>query len=261
MSSQQNHAAAQPGQSQGDPLAQQVEKMLRTPWQEVIAISKDGKKYTAPESLKGTPVEKLTEDGPNWKPTWDSLNGYMALEYEEERLKKESSARLKVNPDSKSALAAHKLHQDNVSKHRRIRDIFGPKTSYHPNQLVSGRHLPDEGLCQKELMYRIACKVNDLRVLHERGKLTMDPWDFFRWRISKKISAVVNSPLASAQDNLRTIIYRICEDGGSNSMTKQYEDPLLRAAILQSAVIQNRLNSFNAKGNDKAKAIGAGVGG
>lgn len=226
--------------------------MLRTPWDEVYTLSQDRATYIRPHCLRDTPVAKLTENSPYWRNTWDSLDEYLGQEEEEERLKKETGARLKLDPSNKSVAAAHKTHQDNVSKHRRIRDIFGPRTRYHPNQLVARHHLPDEGFCQKEIMYRLACKISDLRVLREHHELAMDPWDFIRWRISKKILSFVNFPGQSARDNIRTIVYKICEDGGSNPNTKQYEDVLLRAAILRSARYQNRISSFTAKAKTRS---------
>ncbi|KAM0430951.1 hypothetical protein ACHAPT_005585 [Fusarium lateritium] len=244
---------------QDGPSTESILAMLRTPWSDVYILSQDRTTYIAPHCLGDTPVAKLTESSPYWKDTWDSLDAYMAKEEEEERLKKETGQLLKLDPSNKAVAARHKLHQDNVSKHRRIRDIFGPRTTYHPNQLVSKHHLPSEGLCQKELMYRLACKISDLRVLHERHELAMDPWDFIRWRIAKKIGSFVNMPGHSVKDNLRTIIYKICEDGGSNPSTKQYEDVLLRVAILRSAGYQNRIGSFTAKNGSKTRAKANGA--
>ncbi|RSL60202.1 hypothetical protein CEP54_006902 [Fusarium duplospermum] len=238
--------------AQDGPSTESVLEMLRTPWNEVYALSQDGNSYIRPQCLRDTPVAKLTENSPYWRSTWHSLDEYLAQEEEEERLKKETGERLKLDPTNKSVAAAHKLHQDNVSKHRRIRDIFGPNTRYHPNQLVAKHHLPDDGLCQKEIMYRLACKISDLRVLHEKNELAMDPFDFMRWRISKKILSFIPFPGSSARDNIRTIVYKICEDCGSNPNMKQYEDVLLRSAILRSAGYQNRIASFTTK-VDKAK--------
>ncbi|KAM5354025.1 hypothetical protein ACJ41O_000675 [Fusarium nematophilum] len=257
MSTQRNPLPQQ-AQGQDGPSAEEVRAMLQTPWDDVYAISQDGTTYTSPSCLRGTPVAKITEGGPYWNPRWNSLDQFLAQEEAEEKLKRESQARLQIDPTDKAAAAAHKLHTDNVSKHRRIRDIFGPGTTYHPNQLVSKMHLPDEGLCQKEIMYRLACKVSDLRVLKDRRELAMDPWDFIRWRISRKIRAFVTAPWQSAQYNIRTIVYKICEDAGTGHPAQQkYEDRLLRNAILQSARYQGRLGSFNLK-NNKQKVIGGG---
>ncbi|KAJ4213806.1 hypothetical protein NW759_010804 [Fusarium solani] len=243
--------------AQDGPSTESILAMLRTPRDEVYTLSQDGATYIRPQCLRDTPVAKLTENSPYWRSTWNSLDEYLAQEEEEERLKKETGARLKLDPSNKSVAAAHKLHQDNVSKHRRIRDIFGPNTRYHPNQLVAKHHLPDDGLCQKEIMYRLACKISDLRVLHEKNELAMDPWDFMRWRISKKILSFITFHGSSARDNIRTIVYKICEDCGSSPNMKQYEDILLRAAILRSAGYQNRIASFTTKG-EKAKASSSG---
>ncbi|KAF5024749.1 hypothetical protein F66182_3181 [Fusarium sp. NRRL 66182] len=234
-----------------------MNQMLRKPWNTVYAISPDGEKYTAPQCLNGTPTSKISESDPYWKSEWLSLDAFLAQEESEEKAKAEAREQLKINPNSKAAQGALKLHTDNVSKHRRIRDIFGPNTSYHPNQLVSKHHLPKEGLCHKELMYRLACKISDLRVLNEKGELWMGPWDFIRWRIIVKLQSFLSFPAASGRDLIRGIIYKICDESGPEGSTRQYEDVLLRQAIIRSAGYQNRLASFNGQGN-KTKAAGPG---
>ncbi|KAF4977945.1 hypothetical protein FZEAL_5593 [Fusarium zealandicum] len=258
MSGQTKPPGALQSRLQDGPSAEEVTAMLETPWDRVYTVSQDGTTYISPRSLLGTPVAKLTEASRYWRGTWNSLDAFLAQEADEERLKKETKDRLKLNPRDKATAAAAKLHQDNVSKHRRIRDIFGADTSYHPNQLVSKQHIPDEGLCHKELMYRLACKISDLRVLRDRHELAMDPWDFIRWRISIKIKSLITFPGQSVQDYIRTIIYKLCEDAVSGHVSQQkYEDPPLRAAILRSARYQNRIGSFNTKANNKPKAAGS----
>ncbi|KAF4961055.1 hypothetical protein FSARC_10289 [Fusarium sarcochroum] len=230
-----------------------ISRMLRKPRNMVYETSPDGQRYTSPQCLNDTPTGKITEDGAYWKTGWSSLEAFFAQEEHEEDAKREAHELLKIKPSDKDAATAYKVHSDNVSKHRRIRDIFGSKTSYHPNQLVSKHHLPQEGLCHKEVMYRLACKISDLRVLHEKHELAMDPWNFIRWRIIKKMQSFLTFSAQSGRGEIKRIILNICDDSGPNGNSRKYEDPLLRAAIIRSAGYQNRLASFNTNGNKSKK--------
>ncbi|EGU87549.1 hypothetical protein FOQG_09367 [Fusarium oxysporum f. sp. raphani 54005] len=241
-----------------------VTEMLRTPWSDVYRISPDGQKYISPQCLNGTLVQKITEDSDYWVPRWFSLEAYLAQEDSEEKKKRESKEQYRINPHNKDLAKKHKLHMDNVSKQRKIREIFGHDSPYHPNQLVSKHHLPAEGLCEQELMYKLACKVSDLRVLHDKGELAMDPWDFLRWRIAKKMQSMFTMSAQSGRDVIKRIVFSICEDSGSKGASKIYEDPTLRAAIIRSAGYQGRLASFRKPGDKsritKTKTNTAGMG-
>ncbi|KAF4501156.1 acyl- thioesterase ii [Fusarium agapanthi] len=226
-----------------------VTEMLHTPWSDVHRISPDGQKYISPQCLIGTPVQKITEDSDYWMPRWLSLETYLAQEDSEEKKKRDSKEHLRLDPHNKDLAKKHKLHMDNVSKQRKIREIFGHESPYHPNQLVSKHHLPTDGLCEQELMYKLACKVSDLRVLYDKGELAMDPWDFLRWRVSKKIQSMCTMSAQSGKDIIKRIIFSICEDSSSKSASKIYEDPKLRAAIIRSAGYQGRLASFRKPGD------------
>ncbi|KAJ4260494.1 hypothetical protein NW762_007235 [Fusarium torreyae] len=248
-------------QDQSDLVSSQaLNRMLKQTHDMVYQTNPDGSKYTSPQCLNGTPTEKITENGAYWKTGWLSLEAFLAQEKHEEDAKREVRELLRIDPSNKAAAAAYKEHSDNVSKHRRIRDIFGSKTAYHPNQLVSKHHLPEEGLCYKELMYRLACKISDLRVLHEKHELAMDPWDFIRWRIVLKIQSFLTFSAQSGRDLVKRIIYNICDDSGPDGSSRRYEDPLLRAAIIRSAGYQNRLASFTTNYNKSKKTGRKGLG-
>ncbi|KAF5676787.1 acyl thioesterase ii [Fusarium heterosporum] len=227
-----------------------LNRMLRRSWETVYQLTPDGETYTSPQCLNGTPVQKITEKCDYWNFGWNSLDVYLAQEKGEEESKEEAYRRHKLD-SSKGNWHILKTHTDNISKHRRIRDIFGPDSAYHPNQLVSKHHLPYDGLCQKELMYRMACKVADLRILRDKGELAMDPWDFFRWRISLKLQSCLDFSAQSGRDFVKTLVYKLCEDSGPYSTSKKYEDPLLRQAIIRSAGYQNRAASFGKIGEQK----------
>ncbi|KAF9776038.1 hypothetical protein IL306_005815 [Fusarium sp. DS 682] len=252
-----------PAYSHGPTVSSEaVTEMLHKPWSDVYHASPDGEKYTSPQCLNGTPVRKITETGEYWMPRWYSLESFLAQESSEEDKKRESKERHRLDPDNKALAKIHKLHMDNVSKHRKIREMFGPNSTYHPNQLVSKHHLPIEGLCEKELMYKLACKVSDLRVLRLKGELVMDPWDFLRWRIAKKMQSMFTISAQSGRDVIKRIVHSICDDSGPNGSSRTYEDPLLRAAIIRSAGYQGRLASFHKPGDKgrKGKAGTAGMG-
>ncbi|KAH6892393.1 hypothetical protein B0T10DRAFT_594106 [Thelonectria olida] len=213
--------------------------MLQTPYEKVYSIDEPSASYTGPKELVGVPVAKLNETDGYWSPRWLSLDDFLAREAEEERLKTESARRQKLEPENQLVAKIHKRHQDNCSKHRKIREIFGPTTNYHPNQLVNKGNLPAQGLCDMETMYKLACKITDLVVLQSRGELAMDPWDFLRWRIIKK-AREIEQPMPYFG------LKSICDDSGLESAEK-YEDRLLRVAILRSAKYQGRLNAYAAR--------------
>ncbi|KAF4450337.1 acyl- thioesterase ii [Fusarium austroafricanum] len=254
------------GQAQADLVTPEaVIQMLRHPWPLVYKFSPDGEKYISPQCLNGTPATKITETGEYWKPGWFSLDSYLAQEQAEEDKKKESKEKLRLDRNNKTLAAEYKLHMDNVSKHRKIREIFGPGSPYHPNQIVSKHHLPERGLCQQELMYKLGCKISDLKVLQDKKELAMDPFDFLRWRVTRKMQSMFDKSAQSGRDVIKRIINSICDDSGPNGSTRNYEDPLLRAAIIRSARYQNRSASFNLPGEQgkkstKSKSITAGKG-
>lgn len=203
--------------------------------------------YTAPDSLRGVPIERIKETGAYWERTWDSLDAFIAHEDEERSLKEQYQARRDAEPNNVTIQKRAKFHQDNMSKHFKIREIFGDHSPYHPNQLVAKRHLPVEGLCQKELMYRVACKISDLKILNEKGSLAMDAWDFIRWRIGLKIAERINHLGENGKRFVRTIIYKLCDED-KQATSGGYEDSIMRQAVLISARYQNRISSFKTKG-------------
>ncbi|VUC37925.1 unnamed protein product [Clonostachys rosea] len=212
--------------------------LLRTPWEAVYQLSADGSTYLKPSFLRGVPVEKINESSAYWDGNWSSLDAYIAQEEEEERSKADFKSKKDINPN-KAHTAGHKLHSDNVSKQRKIREMFGGNTVPHPNQLVSKHHLPFEGLCEQELMYRIGCKLSDLEFLKSRQKLTMEPWDFFRWRVGVTMEKKILIPGRSGRDHIRGVVNRISSENS--------DDPLFRKAVLYSAWLQNHQGRYGPK--------------
>lgn len=80
----------------------------------------------------------------------------------------------------------------------------------------------------------------------------MDPWDFIRWRIGRKIQERLDLPGQSASSFIRSLVYRLCEEDvmGSNL----YADPIMREAVLLAARYQNRLGSYKGHRQQPAKS-------
>ena len=219
-----------------------IKKYLQTPYGQVYELSQDGLTYTKPASLRGTPVQRIQEGSASeyWNPQWLSLNDYLAQESREEELKRECKYRSSLDPSNKKLKDDAKRHQDNVSKQRKIREVFGGQQPYHPNQVVSKRYLPDLGLCDQETMYHLGCKISDFHFLANKGLMNMDPWDFVRWRIGHVLMERIKAGLPGAgRSEVKSVIHKI---GGQGS-----EDPLFRQAVLYSARLQGRLNSYGSK--------------
>ncbi|KAG6024023.1 hypothetical protein E4U41_001892 [Claviceps citrina] len=219
-------------------------RTLQTPYDAVYTLNSAGTHYIQPASLRDVPVARIDEQSDYWESSWDSLDEFLGRESREKELKEHYMALKNKGPDDVAIRKRAKLHQDNMSKHVKIREIFSDGSPLHPNQLVAKRHLPPEGFCQKEFMYRIACKVSDLRVLHKKGILAMDAWDFLRWRIHLQINDKVNRVGESARGCVRSIIFKLFDHQDGSPA-----DSIMREAVLLSAQYQNRLASFKNHGN------------
>lgn len=219
-------------------LSDELRTMLQTRWDEVYELSADGLTYVKPSSLRGVPVAKSGEGSSYWQRGWASLNDYIAGEREQEDMKNRAAMVLSSVPNDERARKEKKLRSDNMSKQKKIREVFGEGRP-HPNQLVAPRYLPLEGLCDQETMYRIGCKITDLVVLANRGLLGMDPWDFYRWRVGMLLVSRHNStfPTRSRKPvEAKNIVHHL--DGADGP------DPLFREAVMYSAKLQGREASY-----------------
>jgi hypothetical protein len=205
--------------------------ILNTRFEEVYELSEDGQTYVRPSWLRGVPVQKMPESSAYWISSWDSLDTYLAREEIEENLK-EYGERAAMDPTNKGIQNRHKLHKDNVSKHRKIREVFGGDTQRHPNQLVAKGHLPLQGLCEQEAMYMLGCKMTDLQHLSMKGKLAMEPWDFLRWRIGRLLMNRLSIVGESGKEQIRSVIFNISSE--------KSDDPTFREIIRYSARLTGR---------------------
>ncbi|KAL7946995.1 hypothetical protein V8C42DRAFT_364244 [Trichoderma barbatum] len=199
-----------------------LKAVMQTPFDSVYKLSPDGMTYLEPLMLR-----------------------------EPEAVKKGETQKLvALNPSNKKLQDALKRYSDNSSKFKKIREVFGENSRYHPNQLIGKQYLPPGGLCQKEPMYRLACKISDLKHLYRTGELAMDPFDFIRWRVIKKAGSLLAKPGDSPKDFIRTVVYKLCDDSVASN-AKIYQDSVMRQAVLLSAAQRNQLGNYGHKGKNR----------
>ncbi|KAF4119813.1 hypothetical protein GMORB2_4479 [Geosmithia morbida] len=217
-----------------------VTELLATPYDKIFKLSGDGKTYVRPVSLFGVPVEKMEEQSAYWDDDWFSLNAYLDREADEERRKHGTRRQLQHENDAEQTaflIKCLKGHTDNVTKHRKIRNVFGRARPHHPNQLASKALLPETGLCEQEIMYILGCKMTGFQYLADRGKMAMGAWDFVRWRIGRALLAYRAGKCVFVKNNDIKAVIR-------NIISRDSIDPLFRQAILYAARLDGRGNSY-----------------
>ncbi|KAM3432415.1 hypothetical protein NHJ13734_006880 [Beauveria thailandica] len=66
----------------------------------------------------------------------------------------------------------------------------------------------------QELLYKFALKISNLQKLYQMKKLTMDPYDFYRWAICKNLKTDLHSAVINSRKMLKGIIRTMGDDGG-----------------------------------------------
>ncbi|KAM3504315.1 hypothetical protein MY11210_008397 [Beauveria gryllotalpidicola] len=89
----------------------------------------------------------------------------------------------------------------------------------------------------KELLYKFALKISNLQELYQKKKLTMDPYDFYRWAICKNLKSDLHSTLDNSRKRLKGIIRTMGDDGGQ-------ADQGFRAIVLYWASLTGNENKF-----------------
>lgn len=225
-------------------------RIMDLPWWDIYRLSPDGTTYQSPTILCGVPTQRIDEQSPYWEKSWDSLDDFLAKQADNSVMKAKLYAQLQLDPKNAVLIKKHKECSDDSSKYIKIREIFGPETRYHPNQLVAKKHLPHNGLCQKDRLYNLALRISDINCLKDRGHLhqSMDSYEFVRWRVAKlaikrlpQIGGSARSFIAGLVDNLGNPI--------TGPTDKLRRDAMMREAAIMAADYQNRGASFGPKRN------------
>ncbi|KAM3495215.1 hypothetical protein MY3957_001446 [Beauveria namnaoensis] len=193
-------ASASPYNNVPERLKTQMMKDLATKSTSVFVLSPDGKYYQEPMA----------------EPGWLSLDKLLLSEQEAQLSKEKYSAQVKALGirSSDRLIKLLKTASDDCSKYAKIREIFGHGIGkYHPNQLVAKKYMPADGLCEKELLYKFALKISNLQELYRMKKLTMDPYDFYRWAICKNLKSDLLNALSNYRKLLKGIIRTMGDDG------------------------------------------------
>lgn len=233
--------------------SKELKAMLAKQHGDVYEVNEDV--FFRPQCLRGTSTTKLTESSTEWDRRWASLDAYIANEQEEEQKKADAKLALDQHPvkdaTRKRLEDDYKLRQDNCSKQVKIREIFGPDSPYHPNQLVGRQHLPPVGLCQQELLYKLACKISDMKDLHKMGFLKMDPYEFVRWRVNRSLANQLPNAVATGVKLITGIIRALGDPNVTKRGLRRLKvDALFREAVILAAAYGGRLGAFKKRGNE-----------
>lgn len=239
--------AKSPYEAQPEDLKARMKKDFAVKHDQVFAISANGKLYEGPDPMRGVPVDRIDDNSPYCPPGWASLESILSAEEEAQEKKKYyrgQAEKLGVSrTDKKHPLrAGEKRASDDCSKYAKIRDIFGEGSGkYHPNQIVSKNLLPPEGLCEKELLYKMALSISKLRDLHMKNKLAMDPYEFFRWVVCRNLKSSLRQILGKNATSARAVISSMGNEG-----TRAHGDEVFRTTVLYWAQLTNNSNKFRA---------------
>ncbi|EGX93880.1 subunit IV of cytochrome c oxidase [Cordyceps militaris CM01] len=224
-------------------MKEQMIKALATRSDSIFVHSQDGKTYQEPFAVRGVPIERIEESSPYWQPSWSSLEELLLKEEVAQQKKAEYRAQAEAlgvpKTDKKHKLRKEeKTASDDCSKYAKIREIFGNGNGkYHPNQLVAKKYMPPKGLCEKELLYKLALKISNLQELFQKKKLSMDPYDFYRWTICKNLKTDLHNALNNSHNGLTGLIRTMGDDG-------KHADPVFRTIVLYWASLTGNENKF-----------------
>lgn len=240
-------------------VSKDLKELLAKKHEEVYEVNQDTKLYFRPQCLRGTSTVRLTESSPDWDHKWASLDAYLANEGDEEQRKADAKHALDTHTikdaTRKRLKEEYKFHQDNCSKQIKIREIFGPDSPYHPNQIVASQHLPLQGLCQQELLYKLACKISDMKDLQQLGFLAMDPYDFVRWRVNRTLAHQLPNIVAPGARFTAGIIRALGDPNVTKTGLRRVKvDAVFREAVILAAAHGGRLGSFKERSQEEKAA-------
>ncbi|OAA53136.1 subunit IV of cytochrome c oxidase [Cordyceps fumosorosea ARSEF 2679] len=205
---------------------------LATTSDSIFVLSPDGKTYQEPLAVRG----------------WLSLDKLLLAEQgaHQKKMKYRAQAEaLKIPKTDRNnnIRRKEKVASDDCSKYGKIREIFGNGNgNYHPNQLVAKRYLPAQGLCEKELLYKLALKISNLQKLYQKKKLVMNPYDFYRWAICRNMKSDPHNALHNSRNSITGTIRTMGDDGA-------HADQVFRTIVLYWASITGNENKFGKSKN------------
>ncbi|KAL9946596.1 hypothetical protein D7B24_001848 [Verticillium nonalfalfae] len=147
--------------------------------------------FRGPGIVRDVPIKPIKEDDPYWDPEWLSLNSSeFSISNWRDKLK-DSWRRQKATAGTATADEKEKFRLEQrqfssaISEIRLIRKCFLEGVTIHPNQLISKKFMPKQGLCKRWLLYSICLKLTRLLAIrHDTAPgaigLHMSPIDFIR---------------------------------------------------------------------------------
>ena len=113
------------------------------------------------------------------------------------------------------ARQAYKAASRKATQYTKIQRVFGGSTYHNPNQLLRKELLPKNGLCQVDVLYALACRLDELQYLYDIKLLCMKPFAFLQWRISEALSTNPNACTGPSRRRLITSIASFKQSNGS----------------------------------------------
>ncbi|KXH46683.1 hypothetical protein CSIM01_10901 [Colletotrichum simmondsii] len=178
-------------------------EVTATPVNAIFTISEDGKTYTNPPMLRGVPVAPISETGSYWNPLWkkfaEAVNeekverdyqGYLSIRHQ--RMLQGPLPASEDDPEHVFKRYQRSLRQAKVTK-----QWFNPGHTIHPNQLMAKEHLPETGICDNYVLYKICNILSRVNAMYERGELGMPPMHFLMWRMSVSLERFPHHPMKS----------------------------------------------------------------
>ncbi|KAL2873403.1 hypothetical protein SGCOL_011430 [Colletotrichum sp. CLE4] len=174
-----------------------------TPMNAIFTISADGKTYTNPPMLRGVPVAPISEIDAYWNPMWKKFaeavdEEKVEREYQEYLLARHQRMLQGPLPASEDdPEQVFKKYQRSLRQAKVTKQWFNPGHTIHPNQLMAKEHLPETGLCDNYVLYKICNILSRINAMYERGELGMPPLHFLMWRMSVSLERYPHDPWKS----------------------------------------------------------------
>ncbi|KAF3351771.1 hypothetical protein VD0002_g8447 [Verticillium dahliae] len=147
--------------------------------------------FRGPGIVRDVPIKPIKEDDPYWDPEWLSLNSSdFSISNWRDKLRdswrrQKATAGTATADDKEKFRLEQRQFRSAISEIRLIRKCFLEGVTIHPNQLISKKFMPKQGLCKRWLLYSICLKLTRLLAIrHDTAPgaigLHMSPIDFIR---------------------------------------------------------------------------------